>query len=509
MTGSNFALQCHLNLTADQIDIFDTLLTHARVLTQVGKRIAGTHPIVHGIPNALWFGPIDPDPLTQSVFDALAVIAKKNADGGSGKRTTLKAYLDSNGLAQDIAAKITSKSGGYLKAISVETGVQDLDRYMGQSATTDFANVALKQGLRFIDFAKQGKIKKVRRRNPDSGKINPKAKVTSTFSLTVKTSAVTGTNKLTLTTTDPLVGPIFVRAWSHRDLSKFKPKSIVVRVDRHGRWQGNVQGEFLFDAPKPGGWVGIDPGELALLTITTDDGRVWVVDPDPLKHTYPYTPPPSRYLRVERSDPREVKFTKAARQEWAIFVKSLVANGYTNIAFEKTDKSGSRNGGISVMGQMLACRLGGLEFVLKMADRYGINVWRVRSNYTSQTCSGCSAITPGSRGKGTGKTKDFTCRHCGHVADADEQASLNILRFGKMLADGRMYDAGVTQRLIDTGSAELAYTNADGKRMSGTMPIELSRVPSEIINKVDSWEQPDRGKKNWTLPGWVNLANPK
>lgn len=60
----------------------------------------------------------------------------------------------------------------------------------------------------------------------------------------------------------------------------------------------------------------------------------------------------------------------------------------------------------------------------KLEERGG-QLITVNPAYTSQTCSACGVIDADSR-----RQKVFACRSCGHMADADHNASLNILAAG-------------------------------------------------------------------------------
>ena len=66
--------------------------------------------------------------------------------------------------------------------------------------------------------------------------------------------------------------------------------------------------------------------------------------------------------------------------------------------------------------------LGKLE---SLAEMNGVHFTKVNPAYTSQTCSQCGCVDPGSR-QGEG----FRCLHCGHEIDADWNASINIARLG-------------------------------------------------------------------------------
>jgi len=64
------------------------------------------------------------------------------------------------------------------------------------------------------------------------------------------------------------------------------------------------------------------------------------------------------------------------------------------------------------------------ELVLKIqqvAEKFGCIVTKVNPKFTSQTCSNCGHVDSASRNK-----EKFVCTNCGFIADADNQASVNI-----------------------------------------------------------------------------------
>ena len=64
------------------------------------------------------------------------------------------------------------------------------------------------------------------------------------------------------------------------------------------------------------------------------------------------------------------------------------------------------------------------ELVLKIqsvAEKFGCIVLKVNPQYTSVTCSNCGHLDSDSRDK-----EKFVCTNCGFIADADNQASINI-----------------------------------------------------------------------------------
>lgn len=85
----------------------------------------------------------------------------------------------------------------------------------------------------------------------------------------------------------------------------------------------------------------------------------------------------------------------------------------------------------------------------KLADRGGTLV-EVPAAYTSQTCSACGLVDASSR---QGQAR-FVCTGCGHAANADSNAALNILR----RADGALkpVEGHRTKRPVEAGTSRRA-----------------------------------------------------
>lgn len=72
------------------------------------------------------------------------------------------------------------------------------------------------------------------------------------------------------------------------------------------------------------------------------------------------------------------------------------------------------------------CSWGNLKLKIQsVAEKFGCIVLDVNPKYTSQTCSNCGHVDSASRNK-----EKFVCTNCGFIADADNQAAINIGKKG-------------------------------------------------------------------------------
>ncbi len=96
------------------------------------------------------------------------------------------------------------------------------------------------------------------------------------------------------------------------------------------------------------------------------------------------------------------------------------------------------------------CSWGELKLKIKsVAEKFGLIVLEVDPKYTSVTCSNCGHVDSASRDK-----EKFVCTNCGFIADADNQAAINI---GKK-----------------------------GIKILGISPNKLLRVPEKVTTKPES-----------------------
>jgi transposase len=66
------------------------------------------------------------------------------------------------------------------------------------------------------------------------------------------------------------------------------------------------------------------------------------------------------------------------------------------------------------------------QFLTYKAKLGGVQLHAIPPAYTSQTCNGCFHI-------GDRKGKNFSCKSCGNVADADHNAAKNIATWGQVV----------------------------------------------------------------------------
>ena len=81
--------------------------------------------------------------------------------------------------------------------------------------------------------------------------------------------------------------------------------------------------------------------------------------------------------------------------------------------------------------------------IQSVADKFGCIVLEVNPKFTSQTCSNCGQVDSASRNK-----EKFVCTNCGFIADADNQAAINIGKKGlEFLGLSLSKLLGVTQKV--------------------------------------------------------------
>jgi putative transposase len=102
------------------------------------------------------------------------------------------------------------------------------------------------------------------------------------------------------------------------------------------------------------------------------------------------------------------------------------------------------------------CSWGKLTLKIQsVAEKLGGIVLQVNPKFTSQQCSHCGHIDSESRDK-----ERFVCTNCGYIADADNQAAVNIGMIGlEILGISPSKLLGVTQEVTGTSEATDAVSN--------------------------------------------------
>ena len=69
------------------------------------------------------------------------------------------------------------------------------------------------------------------------------------------------------------------------------------------------------------------------------------------------------------------------------------------------------------------------NFLEYKCDHAGVAFAEVNEAYTTQTCSGCLALS-GPQGREGLAVRQWVCSECGSIHDRDQNAALNIARLG-------------------------------------------------------------------------------
>lgn len=128
-----------------------------------------------------------------------------------------------------------------------------------------------------------------------------------------------------------------------------------------------------------------------------------------------------------RKDFLHKESTKLSKQYHTIYVEDLKIDNMTKRANPKQDECGSfiANGQSAKSGlnkSILDCGWGMFRTMLE----YKTNVVRINPKHTSQTCNVCGSVDT----KNRIIQKEFKCQSCGHVDNADHNASKNIMSKG-------------------------------------------------------------------------------
>ena len=131
-----------------------------------------------------------------------------------------------------------------------------------------------------------------------------------------------------------------------------------------------------------------------------------------------------RKLRHTRHNWHHHASKAVSRKACTVVVEDLRTQAMTRSAKGTAEEPGSNVRQKSGLNRgILATGWGQLRHML---DYKAVNVVAVHPAYTSQTCNECGTVDKRSRRS----QSDFHCVHCGHEANADINAALNILALG-------------------------------------------------------------------------------
>ena len=216
-----------------------------------------------------------------------------------------------------------------------------------------------------------------------------------------------------------------------------------VTLDRQGRWHVSFSAiPAQIDGPADGTIIGIDRG--ITIDFQSSDGRRWDVAGLSAGEK-------QRLVRLQRKLARQQKGSKrraCTKQQIAKLKgreaarrKDLIEKATTEIArtvdivkiedLRVKNMMASASGTIDNPGSNVAqkrglnrsiAETGWTMFARRLEDKIGDRLVRVPAAFTSQRCFACKEVDQDSRES----QAEFRCRSCGHTANADVNAALNI-----------------------------------------------------------------------------------
>jgi putative transposase len=151
----------------------------------------------------------------------------------------------------------------------------------------------------------------------------------------------------------------------------------------------------------------------------------------------------------QRNDYQWKVANKLVRLADVIVLEDLNVKGMSKRCAPKQDEAGkyikNNQSAKRALNRLIRdCSWGNLKLKIQsVAEKFGCIVLDVNPKYTSQTCSNCGHIDSASRNK-----EKFVCTNCGFIADADNQAAINIGKKGlEILGLGLSKLLGVTQEV--------------------------------------------------------------
>jgi transposase len=226
-------------------------------------------------------------------------------------------------------------------------------------------------------------------------------------------------------------------AWAYLD--GWTPRTTkLVRVDARYELHVAFAKRVVPARVDPARWIGIDRGVVNIAAIADDQGSVVWTSGNALAEL-------ERRLRAHRENQQRRgtaqamratrrHFRAAARNEVNRIAKHIVTQAVHLAArVSAEDLAGFARGDSRTLSRaqyanLLAAVEGGLERKgYRPIARGGQRIWQVRAAGTSQRCAACGHTSAANRPE-----RDvFACEVCGHTADPDINAAVNIARRGK------------------------------------------------------------------------------
>jgi putative transposase len=228
---------------------------------------------------------------------------------------------------------------------------------------------------------------------------------------------------------------------AYQYLEGYLPRTAKLVWVARGKYELHVVFEKVVETHQPRNlWLGLDRGVINMAALSAETGTPLLVTSNPLtdhinqQHR-------ARELNQRKGAARTFrksatrKLRELARCEvnrLAKHVARLVMHSRAHLAVENLDafaKGHAKTLTKAQYGQLLTAIDSRLQRAgrQKYPGRTANHLWSVRAAYTSQTCAAC-----GHQDKDSRVSRDsFCCTSCGHTADADANAAINIARKGR------------------------------------------------------------------------------
>jgi transposase len=258
-------------------------------------------------------------------------------------------------------------------------------------------------------------------------------------------------------------------AWAYLD--GWTPRTAkLVKVDSHYELQVAFARSVVSARIDPERWIGIDRGVVNIAAVADTEGRLVWTSGNALAEL-------ERRLRALRED-RQRRGRAQAMRATRRHYRAAALNEVNRIAKHVAALAGRLGARVSAEDLTVFARgdsrtlsraqyahlLAAVERALEQRGyrplaRGGRRVWLVRAAGTSQCCAACGHTSAANRPE----RAVFRCQACGHAADPDANAAVNIARRGKETSMAHKAHAGGTEGLRTSVRGVVARpASADG-----------------------------------------------